>query len=182
MATKDETMTDKTLANRRLIELFTNAQKLSQVSIYLGYLAIIAFCVFGTLASMASFRQNVLVYWAFHYLPYVLIGISVPMSWFLVFWQCDWGVYVAVFGDDCVVCDAIFVPCEHQTLPKLFNRIGKINAHLRHHRADLPRTNYATAQKYPSDGKWRVHCHYRHRPCDHKRHSQFLSAFGAYFA
>lgn len=78
-------MTDKTLANKRLIELFTNAQKLSQVSIYLGYLAIIAFCVFGTLASMASFRQNGLVYWAFHYLPYVLIGVSVPISLYHAF-------------------------------------------------------------------------------------------------
>lgn len=78
-------MTDKTVANRRLIELFTNAQKLSQVSIYLGYLAIIAFCVFGTLASMASFRQSTLVYWAFHYLPYVLIGISVPISLYQAF-------------------------------------------------------------------------------------------------
>lgn len=67
----------------RLIALITHAIKLANISVYLGLLAVAVFCVFGTLASMASFKDSTLVYVAFHYLPYVLIGLSIPISVYL---------------------------------------------------------------------------------------------------
>lgn len=66
-----------------LIQRINEAIKLSNISVYLGMLAIGCFCVFGTLASMASFKDSQLIYVAFHYLPYVLIGLSVPVSVYL---------------------------------------------------------------------------------------------------
>lgn len=68
---------------QRLIALIKHAIGLSHVSVYLGLMAVVAFCVFGTLASMASFKGSALIYWAFHYLPYGLIGLSVPISVYL---------------------------------------------------------------------------------------------------
>ena len=52
----------------------------ANISIRLGQLAIVCFCVFGTLASMAVFRESAAVYYAFHYLPYALIGVTIPLS------------------------------------------------------------------------------------------------------
>lgn len=69
----------------RLIALFATAQKQAQVAIYLGWLAIVCFGVFGTLASMQNFKDNTLIYWCFHYLPYVLIGLSIPTSLYHTF-------------------------------------------------------------------------------------------------
>lgn len=68
-----------------LIQRINEAIKLSNISVYLGMLAIGCFCVFGTLASMASFKDSQLIYVAFHYLPYVLIGLSMPISLYHVF-------------------------------------------------------------------------------------------------
>lgn len=68
-----------------LITLFANAQKQASLGVYLGYLAIIAFCVFGTLASMANFKDSTWIYWGFHYLPYALIGLSIPFSLYHAF-------------------------------------------------------------------------------------------------
>lgn len=68
-----------------LIQRINEAIKLSNISVYLGILAIGCFCVFGTLASMASFKDSQLIYVAFHYLPYVLIGLSMPISLYHVF-------------------------------------------------------------------------------------------------
>lgn len=71
--------------NDRLIALFTTAQKQTKIAIYLGYLAIVCFGVFGTLASMESFKDNMIIYWCFHYLPYILIGLSIPTSLYHTF-------------------------------------------------------------------------------------------------
>lgn len=68
-----------------LIQRINEAIKLSNISVYLGMLAIGCFCVFGTLASMASFKDSQLIYVAFHYLPYMLIGLSMPISLYHVF-------------------------------------------------------------------------------------------------
>lgn len=70
---------------QRLIALISHAIKLSNIGVYLGLMAVVAFCVFGTLASMASFKDSQLIYIAFHYLPYVLIGLSMPISLYHVF-------------------------------------------------------------------------------------------------
>lgn len=68
---------------QRLSTLITHAIKLSDVAVYLGMLAVVVFLAFGTLASMARFKDSMLIYGAFHYLPYVLIGLSVPISLYL---------------------------------------------------------------------------------------------------
>ncbi|AKG16133.2 hypothetical protein [Moraxella bovoculi] len=65
-----------------LITRTKEAIRLANISIYLGMAAITCFGVFGTLASMASFKDNALIYYAFHYLPYVLIGLGIPLSLF----------------------------------------------------------------------------------------------------
>lgn len=67
-----------------LIARTIEAIRLANISVYLGMSAIICFCVFGTLASMADFKDSTLIYYAFHYLPYVLIGLSIPISVFHV--------------------------------------------------------------------------------------------------
>lgn len=63
-----------------IITAIQEAIRLANVSVYLGLLAIVCFCVFGTLASMTAFKDSQWVYLIFHYLPYVLIGISIPIS------------------------------------------------------------------------------------------------------
>lgn len=71
--------------HQQIIQIITQAIDLANVSVYLGYGAIVCFCVFGTLASMAMFKDSGVAYWAFHYLPYVLIGLSVPISLYHLF-------------------------------------------------------------------------------------------------
>lgn len=71
--------------HQKIIQVITQAMGLANVSVYLGYGAIVCFCVFGTLASMATFKDSGVVYWAFHYLPYVLIGLSMPISLYHLF-------------------------------------------------------------------------------------------------
>lgn len=68
-----------------LINRFTHAKKLSRLSIFLGYLAITAFLIFGTLSSLNAFASKTWVYIGLHYLPYLLIGLSVPISLYHVF-------------------------------------------------------------------------------------------------
>ncbi len=69
----------------QLISHIRTAIRQATLCVWLGLLAIACFCVFGTLASMAAFKDNNLVYYAFHYLPYVLIGVSIPLSLYHVF-------------------------------------------------------------------------------------------------
>lgn len=73
-------MNHTTHDRQRLIAFVRHAIKLSDVAVYLGMVAVVVFLVFGTLASMARFKDSMLIYGAFHYLPYVLIGLSVPIS------------------------------------------------------------------------------------------------------
>lgn len=69
----------------RLIALFAHAHRLASVSVWLSFLAILVFLVFGTLSSLAQFRQNGLIYALFYYVPYVLIGLTVPFSLYQAF-------------------------------------------------------------------------------------------------
>lgn len=71
--------------NMNAITLFIQAKRLAVVSIVLGALAIVSFLVFGTLSSLRAFVGNRWVYMGFHYLPYALIGLSVPISLYHVF-------------------------------------------------------------------------------------------------
>lgn len=68
-----------------LIARIQEAIKLAKISVYLGLLAILCFAVFGTLASLSIFKDSTLIYLAFHYLPYVLIGVSMPISLYHLF-------------------------------------------------------------------------------------------------
>ncbi len=71
--------------HQTIMAVIRQAITLADISVYLGYGAIVCFCVFGTLASMAAFRENAVIYWAFHYLPYLLIGLSMPISLYHLF-------------------------------------------------------------------------------------------------
>lgn len=64
----------------RLIALFSHALSLSRLSIVLGYLAVACFLVFGTLSAIRDFADSVWVYLCFYYLPYVFVGLSLPIS------------------------------------------------------------------------------------------------------
>lgn len=65
--------------------LIKNAHKTSQISIYLGYLAVGCFLLFGTLKSLPRFANSQWVYVVFHYLPYGLVGLTVPVSVYHLF-------------------------------------------------------------------------------------------------
>lgn len=63
-----------------LITHTKEALRLANISVYLGIAAIVCFGVFGTLASMDQFKDSTLIYYAFHYLPYALVSLSIPIS------------------------------------------------------------------------------------------------------
>lgn len=84
--TKDKTgLKLPTTVQNQVALIVQQAYKTSQMTIYLGYLAIICFLVFGTLASLKIFHHSSWIYVSFHYLPYVLVGISVPISLYHMF-------------------------------------------------------------------------------------------------
>ncbi|OLF37447.1 MULTISPECIES: hypothetical protein [unclassified Psychrobacter] len=56
------------------------AQRANQIAIYLIYAAIIAFMVFGTVASIKAFHDNQLLYRLFFNLPYALIALTIPIT------------------------------------------------------------------------------------------------------
>lgn len=60
--------------------LFSHAKRQAKLSKYLGFFAIASFVVFGSLASLAAFKDNHWVYSLFLILPYVFVGISIPIS------------------------------------------------------------------------------------------------------
>ena len=56
------------------------AQSANTVAVYLLYAAIIAFMVFGTIASIKMFHDNTLLYRLFFNLPYALIALTIPIT------------------------------------------------------------------------------------------------------
>ena len=56
------------------------AQRVNQIAIYLIYAAIIAFMVFGTIASIKAFHDNQLLYQLFYNLPYALVALTIPIT------------------------------------------------------------------------------------------------------
>ncbi|MDX2373398.1 hypothetical protein NJD71_04560 [Psychrobacter sp. PP-21] len=56
------------------------AQRANQVAIYLIYAAILAFVVFGTIASIKMFHDNQLLYRLFYNLPYALVALTIPIT------------------------------------------------------------------------------------------------------
>ncbi|MDO5650669.1 MAG: hypothetical protein Q4G13_00845 [Moraxella sp.] len=68
-----------------LIALIKNALSLAKISIYLGWTAIAIFIIFGTISTLKAVQGNAMIYFGFHYLPYILIGLSIPISLYHVF-------------------------------------------------------------------------------------------------
>ncbi len=56
------------------------AQRANQIAIYMLYAAMIAFVVFGTIASIKMFHGNTLLYRLYFNLPYVLIALTIPIT------------------------------------------------------------------------------------------------------
>ena len=56
------------------------AQRANQMAIYLIYAAILAFVVFGTIASIKAFHDNQLLYQLFYNLPYALVALTIPIT------------------------------------------------------------------------------------------------------
>lgn len=67
------------------IKLLRDAQKINKLSILFIVLAIFAFVVFGTLASLKMFHGSGQMYWLFHYLPYILVGLTIPFTLYQAF-------------------------------------------------------------------------------------------------
>ena len=63
----------------------TGARRMNAISIWLIYAAIGCFLWFGTLKSLPMFRTSQLVYVLFHYLPYGLVGLTIPLSLYVAF-------------------------------------------------------------------------------------------------
>lgn len=69
----------------QILALIRQAKQLNKISIYLIYLAIVAFLLFGTIKSLPQFQQSELLYQLFHFVPYTLIGLSIPLSCYVAF-------------------------------------------------------------------------------------------------
>lgn len=68
-----------------IIRLIKQAQRLNTWSIYLIYLAIAMFLLFGTLKSLSQFKDSHTVYTLFHWVPYGLVGLTIPLSCYVAF-------------------------------------------------------------------------------------------------
>ena len=67
------------------IERIRGAQTLNRYAIYAIYVAIAAFIIFGTIASLKAYRDSDVLYKLFYYLPYVLVGLTVPITLYNAF-------------------------------------------------------------------------------------------------
>lgn len=81
-------MTPDTHPSKQLIHGFAplaiarikGAQRANQLAVYLIYAAILAFMVFGTIASIKAFHDNQLLYQLFYNLPYALVTLTIPIT------------------------------------------------------------------------------------------------------
>ena len=81
------TVSDQSLQNNSqhgfaplAIARIKGAQHANQIAIYLIYAAILAFIVFGTIASIKAFHDNQLLYQLFYNLPYALVALTIPIT------------------------------------------------------------------------------------------------------
>ena len=81
------TVLDQSLQNKSqrgfaplAIARIKGAQRANQIAIYLIYAAILAFMVFGTIASIKAFHDNQLLYQLFYNLPYALVALTIPIT------------------------------------------------------------------------------------------------------
>lgn len=66
--------------NNPVFVLFSSAKRQAKLSKYLGFFAIASFVLFGSLASTATLKDSDWIYGSFLVLPYVFVGISIPIS------------------------------------------------------------------------------------------------------
>ena len=83
----DQNASDHALQNKSqhgfaplAIARIKGAQRANQIAIYLIYAAIVAFVVFGTIASIKAFHDNQLLYQLFYNLPYALVALTIPIT------------------------------------------------------------------------------------------------------
>ncbi len=69
----------------RQVRIFESAYRQSLISILFGFLAVGCFLLFGTLSTLKQLADNAMIYAGFHYLPYALIALSIPLSLYHVF-------------------------------------------------------------------------------------------------
>ena len=81
------TVSDQSLQNKSqrgfaplAIARIKGAQRVNQIAIYLIYAAMVAFMVFGTVASIKAFHDNQLLYQLFYNLPYALVALTIPIT------------------------------------------------------------------------------------------------------
>lgn len=60
--------------------MFATAKRADRIALILSHLAIVAFLLMGTLASLPALHDQAWVANGLHYLPFVLIGLSMPFS------------------------------------------------------------------------------------------------------
>lgn len=68
-----------------VLQLIRQAQRLNKWSIYLLYMAIAIFLLFGTLKSLSQFKDSQTIYTLFHWVPYGLVGLTIPLSCYVAF-------------------------------------------------------------------------------------------------
>lgn len=68
-----------------MLSLIGQAKKLNQGSIYVIYVAIAVFLLFGTLQSLPQFKDNLLIYNCFYLMPYILVGLTIPITLYVMF-------------------------------------------------------------------------------------------------
>ena len=56
------------------------AQQANTIAIYMIYAALVAFVVFGTIASIKVFHDNQLLYRLFYNLPFILVALTIPIT------------------------------------------------------------------------------------------------------
>ncbi|MGM8871184.1 hypothetical protein ACS8E3_05780 [Psychrobacter sp. 2Y5] len=56
------------------------AQQANKIAIYMIYAALVAFVVFGTIASIKVFHDNQLLYRLFYNLPFILVALTIPIT------------------------------------------------------------------------------------------------------
>lgn len=69
----------------KILRLIRHAQSLNRLSIYGIYGAIAVFLVFGTLQSLPQFKDNMFIYNCFYLLPYLLVGVTMPITLYVCF-------------------------------------------------------------------------------------------------
>ncbi|WP_367104882.1 hypothetical protein [uncultured Psychrobacter sp.] len=61
------------------------AQRANKLAVYMLYVAMVAFILFGTIASIKMFHDNTLLYWLYFKLPYLLIALTIPITLYNAF-------------------------------------------------------------------------------------------------